>query len=207
MKIEIQKATIKGPKNVYVIKMDTYFGDADGDATFKIEVKPEKIQQVIAEALIIQEQFPNGRGGCSRRYDQTNYFNMPHELYKANGEAHDGYFEWFDQEGPEYYPYSGDYEQNYSLRDFEVFWYDADGQKFKVKYSEYGDLLKELAELNAKHQLADYKAWDDPSYPYHASKTEMAVYETAVAKMEEQFAAYRADAVELVKRHIDSSVD
>lgn len=200
MKLEIQKSKIKGPKNTYVIEMDTYFGDADGDAKFKVHVKPEMIQQVIAEALIVQEQFPNGRGGCSRRYDQTNYFSMPDEQYHANGGKHDHYFEWIDA-GSGDYPYSGDYEQNYSLRSFEVYWHDADGQKYKVKYSDYDQLLVDLAELNKKHKIADYDVWKDPVFSYRQTPKEQAEYDAANKAMNAQFASYRADVIELVKRH------
>ena len=183
--MQIKHATVAQPKvkNVYRIYINTYRGDADGDSNITLTVKPEKIQQVVAEIIFIKSQF-SGRGGCSEMYDQSNYFGMTEEAWVANNDQHDGYWEWFDREMGDYpyYPYDGDHEQNYTLESYELFWFDENGAKIACTVHDTADLQTAIGVLNSKHKLGDYKVWDidDASHLYEA---------------------YRADAIELLKKH------
>lgn len=181
MKITIAAQKKKPHTNVFKVVLETYYGDADGDATVTRYVPEGKIKQMLAEITLVQEQF-QGRGGCRRMYDQTNYFCMTYEAYEANGEKSDGYFDWLDSEND--YPYDGDGEQNYSLRSYKIHWLDSNGDAFPVTVSELDDLKKECATLNKKHRLGDYKLWEDD-----------------LPELDDRFAAYRIDAIELVKKH------
>lgn len=202
MQLTLKASPTSKLKNVYKIELNTYFGDADGDSDITITVKEDDIKQVITELIFVKNQFTNGRGGCRMMYDQTNYFGMSHEEWQANNEQHDGYWEWFDRECSDY-PYSGDYEQNYSLREYVIWYYDANGVRHSVKVDGYEELLTDLVALNQVHKLGDYDRWEDPRYPYGGDRDQagMAKYEQDRKDIAARFAAYRADAIELVKKH------
>ena len=188
-------------KNQYKVEIKTYYGDADGYSNCTISARPDQIKQIIAEMLMVDNQFQNGRGGCRMMYDQTNYFGMGEEAYAANGNQHDGYWQWFDREWGDF-PYNGDYEQNDSIDSYKISWYDENGVRSKVEVSDYADLLADLKALNDKHQVGSYDLWEDPRYPYHLSDKEgMKKYHAERAAISARFAAYRADAIEIVKKH------
>jgi hypothetical protein len=183
MKITHATAAQAKIRNIYHIDLETYHGDADGDSKITIKVAPENIKQVIAEIMLVQAQF-HGRGGCRTMYDQMNYFGMTYEAYEANGDTHDGYWEWFDREGD--YPY--DYEsgqQNYTLSSYKIWWYDDNGVKFKVTAEDDTGLLEEFKKMNEAFHLGSYAHWED-----------------GTEGIDDMFAEYRASAIELVKKHI-----
>lgn len=187
-------------KNIYMVEISTYYGDGDGDGNCAFSVEANNIKQVIAELLIVENQFPSGRGGCRSMYDQTNYFSMSHEAYEANNDAHDGYFEWFDRETSDF-PYNSDYEQNHTIDSYEIWFYDAAGARYATHASDYDDLIADIVVLNDKHHLGDYDYWENVRYPHNATKKQMAKYEEARQALEDRFAAYRVDAIELVKKY------
>jgi hypothetical protein len=200
MQLTLKASPTSKLKNVYKIELNTYFGDADGDRDITITVKENKIKQVIAELIMVKNQFTHGRGGCRMMYDQTNYFGMSYEAYEANGEKHDGFWEWFDTDSSDY-PYSGDHEQNYTLRSYEIWYYDTNGVRHAVTVTDTAELVADLNALNVKHKLGDYDMWEDPRRPYHSDKASKEKYEADRARMAAQFAAYREDAIELVNKH------
>lgn len=203
MQIEIQKNTIKGPQNQYVINIKTYYGDADGYSQIQVTVKPDKIKQIIAEILFVKHQFPNGRGGRSDYYDQTNYFGMSDEAWESqDDDTHDGYWTWFDQEWGDY-PYSGDYEQNYTLDRYEVLWYDASGTKHAVEIKETHDLIADIQALNREFKIGDSQHWGQRGHSYY--DREKPEYQARQAELRKQYHDYRVRAIEIVNKH--SSVD
>ena len=202
MRLTHTPAPTSATKSVYKVEIKTYYGDADGYSSCNFTVEKDQIRQVIAEILIVDNQFPHGRGGCRMMYDQSNYFSMSYEAYQANGDQHDGYWEWFDREMGDF-PYDSDGEQNHSIDSIKVWWYNENGLRHAVTFDQYDDLLTDLKALNTKHRLGDYDIWESPRYPYGGEndKAGMAKYNADHARLSAQFTAYRADAIEMVKKH------
>jgi hypothetical protein len=137
------------PKNQYKIVMNTYFGDADGYKKYKFIVDAKKIEQVILEILFVEYQFENGRGGCRNMYDQNCYFNNSSHSRKE-------FFTWFDN-----YPYDSNAEQNYSLDEYTVTFFDKNSVEHKVSISKTDNIIEDIRKMNEKFKIDDYKEWDN----------------------------------------------
>lgn len=151
MQIKIESNTInkKLPKNKYQIKMNTYWGDADGYEKYKFLVDPEKIEQVVLEILFLDNQFQSGRGGCREMYDQFNYFN-------SESVHTEGYFTWLEA-----YPYHGDIQQNYTLSDFTITYFDNNSLEHKVSVDETQAIIDDIKKMNKKFKMSEYSEWDN----------------------------------------------
>lgn len=114
-------------------------------------------------------------------YDQTAYFCMSYDDYNANNETSDGFFDWLDPEN--HFPYHGDAEQNYTISSYTVTWLDASGNRYPVTVTELEDVKAEMRELCQQHKMDDLNVWDNKSTDIRAL-----------------FAAFRKDAVALVKK-------
>lgn len=182
MKIKVSAQPQNNPfRNVFRIEIGTYFGDADGYSSYEMTATQEQIAQRLIEIVMVDNQF-TGRGGCRRMYDQSNYFVEQDIDYDSDVEP-DGYFDWLDPEGG--FPYYYDAEQNHSIDNYTVTWFDDNGSPFPVEVSDFSDVIADLKALNTKHHVGNYNMYD--------SDDEMA---------NELFASYRKDAVELVKKHV-----
>lgn len=150
MEITIQSAIKpkKLPQEQYQVKMETYWGDADGYKNYKFLVPADKIEQVMLEILFLEYQFEGGRGGCRNMYDQNTYFNGTAKT--------EGYFSWFEN-----YPYDSNGEQNYSLDDYTITYFDKNSIEHTVSITKTEKIIEDIQTLNKTFKIDDYKEWDN----------------------------------------------
>lgn len=108
-------------KNGYYLECKFMIGDADGYEKEIYHIESEYLKKTILFCLMMDKQYPNGRGGGS----EYNYF-----MKKIHPLAEEVFEEVLcDNWATE--PY-GDYQQC-SWDDYEIFLY-KDGQKYKIDY-------------------------------------------------------------------------
>lgn len=154
------------PRSVFILTVDTYYGDADGYETFVMKLSSEnELTKRLRELEIVRTQFQYGRGGCRAFYDQTNYFS-PTFLMDLNFDDDEAVeacmtenFAWFDRELSEF-PYNCDTEQNYTIDGYDVLFYDDQSIAWIVDVSEdMTEFRAKAAELN-KNFMANYSKFD-----------------------------------------------
>ena len=163
IKIKPERIQYKLPQNAYQISMNTYFGDYDGSEVYKIIITPEKLEQTVLEMLFVQYQFEYGRGGCSAMYNQCNYF------IQGTIEQSD-YFNWLNR-----YPSHRDYEQNNTLDNFTITYFDENSHEFSVEINETQQLIEDIKKLNHDCHIGEFKYWsslsaDDEMYQDYYQK-------------------------------------
>ena len=106
-----EKTKVQTIKSKYQVVVDTMTGDGDDYHNFSVlfdENQISDLQQYIIYCEVLQNQYPNGRGG----YDD----------YKLD--FFEEYFsdDWYNYEGMED-----------SMEDYSVYYYDEDGIKYNIK--------------------------------------------------------------------------
>lgn len=129
-------------KDIYNIKINCYRGNGIEWAEYLFLEKPEEIEKVILEIIAVKTQFPHGRGVGARKYDQKNYF-----LNKDKN-----YFQWLKN-----FPYSAEYQQNYTLHSFEIKYFNDRGESHNIKIEEISpEFIKKIESINYRWQNKEF---------------------------------------------------
>ena len=106
-----EKTKVQTIKSKYQVVVDTMTGDGDDYHSFNVyfdENQISDLQRYIIYCEVLQNQYPNGRGGCD-----------DYEL--------DFFEEYFSDD---WYHYE---DMQDSMEDYSVYYYDEDGIKYDVK--------------------------------------------------------------------------
>lgn len=180
MKISISEEKLAAFTNVFRIDLLCYIGDADYYFSISIHANEIDLPCLVAEIELVKNQF-DGRGGCRRMYNQCEYFCLSDEAWAANPDHADSYWAWLNYDSD--YPFDCSSEVNATLESYKVVWLDHNSHEHAVTIDGLENLRNQISCLNSGHSLGDFKVWDDER-----------------ENLNERFAAYRIDAIDLVKK-------